>query len=214
MPPMDSLNELAFPIAADAALSAEPSEIEREVLDLFEQFRSPLLRYAISFGLTAHDGERIIQEVFLALFRHLQSGKSRSNLRGWIFRVAHNLALKQRLFESKIERQDCSRLDDCGRAARPIAQSRRTAFLGSTTAPPAGRRRCSSGSGSRVSPAACGGPPLSGNRISTRNIPGSRIDIADSITGTVDPCGREIKLCGTKMCTFRTRNCFWRRTAN
>jgi RNA polymerase sigma-70 factor (ECF subfamily) len=93
---MDSINELAFPIAADAALSAEPSEIEREVLDLFEQFRSPLLRYAISFGLTAHDGEEVIQEVFLALFRHLQSGKSRSNLRGWIFRVAHNLALKQR----------------------------------------------------------------------------------------------------------------------
>jgi RNA polymerase sigma-70 factor (ECF subfamily) len=42
------------------------------------------------------DGEEIIQEVFLALFKHLQNGKRDENLRGWVFRVAHNLALKQR----------------------------------------------------------------------------------------------------------------------
>ncbi|MGC1370926.1 MAG: sigma-70 family RNA polymerase sigma factor, partial [Candidatus Sulfotelmatobacter sp.] len=40
--------------------------------------------------------EEIIQESFLLLFQHLQRGKSRENLRGWIFRVARNLALKQR----------------------------------------------------------------------------------------------------------------------
>ena len=96
MPPMDSINELAFPIAAGTARSAQPSEIEREVMDLFEQFRNPLLRYAFSFGIPVHDAEEVVQEVFLSLFRHLQSGKSRKNLRGWIFRVAHNLALKQR----------------------------------------------------------------------------------------------------------------------
>jgi len=43
-----------------------------------------------------HYGEEVTQEVFLALLRHLQLGKSRRNLRGWIFRVAHNLALRQR----------------------------------------------------------------------------------------------------------------------
>jgi RNA polymerase sigma-70 factor (ECF subfamily) len=43
-----------------------------------------------------HDGEEIVQESFLLLFLHLQSGKSRQNLRGWVFRVARNLALKQR----------------------------------------------------------------------------------------------------------------------
>jgi RNA polymerase sigma-70 factor (ECF subfamily) len=96
MPPIDSITELAFPIATDASLSAEPSEIERDVMDMFEQFRNPLLRYALSFGLPVHDGEEIVQEVFLSLFRHLQAGKSRKNIRGWIFRVAHNLALKQR----------------------------------------------------------------------------------------------------------------------
>jgi RNA polymerase sigma-70 factor (ECF subfamily) len=96
MPPIDSLNELVFPVASDVALLTEPSEIEREVMDLFEQFRNPLLRYAFSFGIPVHDAEEIVQEVFLSLFRHLQAGKSRRNLRGWVFRVAHNLALKQR----------------------------------------------------------------------------------------------------------------------
>ena len=116
MPPADSINELPFPIAADAALPGKPSEIEREVMDLFEQFRTPLLRYAISFGLPVHDAEEVIQEVFLALFRHLQLGRSRRSLRGWIFSVAHNLALKQRYANERSGDNDGIRLDDCGRA--------------------------------------------------------------------------------------------------
>jgi len=95
MRPTDSIVELSFPTTA-AASSAKPSEIECEVMSLFEQFRNPLLRYVLSFGLSVHDAEEATQEVFLALFRHLQLGRSRKNLRGWIFRVAHNLALKQR----------------------------------------------------------------------------------------------------------------------
>jgi RNA polymerase sigma-70 factor (ECF subfamily) len=73
-----------------------PSELENEIISLFDEFRSRLLRYALSFGLSVHDGEEIIQDVFLSLYRHLQLGRSRKNLRGWLFRVVHNLALKQR----------------------------------------------------------------------------------------------------------------------
>ena len=58
--------------------------------------RDRLLRYLLALGLSAHDGEEIIQESFLLLFQHLQGGKPRQNLRGWVFRVARNLALKQR----------------------------------------------------------------------------------------------------------------------
>jgi RNA polymerase sigma-70 factor (ECF subfamily) len=94
--PIESINELSFPGAPASAHSAKPSEIEHEVMRLFDRFRDPLLRYALSFGLSLHDAEEVTQEVFLSLFRHLQMGRSRSNLRGWIFRVAHNLALKQR----------------------------------------------------------------------------------------------------------------------
>jgi len=82
-----------------------PSQIGEEVVELFEQLRSPLLRYLMTLGLNVQDGEEVIQEVFLALFQHLKKGRRGDNLRGWIFRVAHNLALKQfRSTKSKIER--------------------------------------------------------------------------------------------------------------
>jgi RNA polymerase sigma-70 factor (ECF subfamily) len=92
----------ALPLSALAREAPRvPSEIEREVIDLFEQFSNPLLRYTLGFGISVHDAEEVVQEVFLSLFRHLQLEKSRANLRGWIFRVAHNLALKQRIANRK-----------------------------------------------------------------------------------------------------------------
>lgn len=83
-------------LARDRAGSGSASPLEQEVVELFDQWRGRLLRYTLNFGVPVQDGEEIIQEVFLALFRHLQQGKPRENLRGWLFRVAHNLALKRR----------------------------------------------------------------------------------------------------------------------
>ena len=76
--------------------SVKPSPLGEEVVGLFDQLQDRLLRYLLSLGLPAAEGEEIIQETFLALFQHLQRGKPRHNLRGWVFQVAHNLALKQR----------------------------------------------------------------------------------------------------------------------
>jgi RNA polymerase sigma-70 factor (ECF subfamily) len=42
--------------------------------------------------------------VFLALFHHLRAGKPRTNLKAWVFRVGHNLALKQRIRNGKLGR--------------------------------------------------------------------------------------------------------------
>jgi RNA polymerase sigma-70 factor, ECF subfamily len=72
-------------------------DVEAEVLALFDECGAPLLRYVGAFGVSAHDTEDVVQDVFLSLFRHVQLGRPRTNLRGWLFRVAHNLALKQRL---------------------------------------------------------------------------------------------------------------------
>jgi RNA polymerase sigma-70 factor, ECF subfamily len=87
---------LSWPLAAPADALPHASSPERAVIELFEEMRSGLLRYLLALGLSLHDGEEIIQESFLLLFRHLRAGKSRQNLRGWIFRVARNLALKHR----------------------------------------------------------------------------------------------------------------------
>jgi RNA polymerase sigma-70 factor (ECF subfamily) len=90
-------------MAAMPALEFEPrgrlleqSPLEEEVVHLFDSLREPLLRYLASLGLPVADGEEIVQEVFLSLFQHLRRGGGRANLRGWLFRVAHNLGLKRR----------------------------------------------------------------------------------------------------------------------
>jgi len=89
-----TLPSLPHSVAAEEPLAGE-SAIAQEVLGLFDQFQRPLLRYARSFGLSAHDAEDVVQEVFLALYRHLLQERSRRNLPGWLFQVAHNLTLKQ-----------------------------------------------------------------------------------------------------------------------
>ena len=95
-PPADWTLERLFSRSIGAAGSARASGIEKEVTELFDDLRIPVLRYLSSFGLSADDGEEVVQEVFLSLFLHLRDYKPRSNLRGWIFRVAHNLGLKRR----------------------------------------------------------------------------------------------------------------------
>jgi RNA polymerase sigma-70 factor (ECF subfamily) len=73
------------------------------VIDLFDQTQSRLSNYVTAFGLPLHDAEDIVQETFLSLFYHLKLGRPRWNLNGWIFRVAHNLALKRRVANRAVE---------------------------------------------------------------------------------------------------------------
>jgi RNA polymerase sigma-70 factor (ECF subfamily) len=93
IPPDGILAARYLPSAVSAERSAPYVE---ETISLFVSMRRPLLRYLLTFGINAHDGEEIVQECFLALFKHLAGGKSRANLPGWMFRVCHNLALKHR----------------------------------------------------------------------------------------------------------------------
>jgi RNA polymerase sigma-70 factor, ECF subfamily len=98
---LSSCENASFAVLSRVRGSAKASRIENQVMELFEEFRNPLLRYSLSLGLSIHDAEEVIQEVFLALFKHLRSGRSRKNLRGWLFCVTHNLGLKQRLANQK-----------------------------------------------------------------------------------------------------------------
>lgn len=88
---------ISLPVVTTAATGSRPSKLEEEVVAMFERHRSPLLRYLLSLRIAAPDAEEIVQEVFLSLFQHLRRGKSRANLQGWVFKVAHNLALKNRI---------------------------------------------------------------------------------------------------------------------
>jgi len=90
--------------AEEAGISPQPTPLEEEVVALFDQMQDRLLRYLLSTGVPIHDGEEIVQEVFLALFQHLQRGKSRRNLRAWVFQVAHNLSVKRYLADRRDRR--------------------------------------------------------------------------------------------------------------
>ena len=106
----DLPNEFAlatYPLAKPATEQERGvSHLQEEVTALFGQWRSHLLRYLLAFGSPPCDAEEIVQEVFLALFRHLEAGKPRTNLRAWIFKVAHNLALKHRYSSTQAHEQN------------------------------------------------------------------------------------------------------------
>ena len=95
-PPQNPPFDLTIARAIGAVIPGRSESTECETIGLFDEYRDRLLRYVVSIGLSVHDGEDVVQEVFLSLFRHLKMGRSRDNLRGWVFRVAHNLALKKR----------------------------------------------------------------------------------------------------------------------
>jgi RNA polymerase sigma-70 factor (ECF subfamily) len=91
-----STNALSLVASLDAESRASLPGIDEEVLGLFDQYGPRLLRYVASFRLGLEESEDVLQDAFLSLFRHLHGGRSRTNLRAWLFQVAHNLALKRR----------------------------------------------------------------------------------------------------------------------
>lgn len=138
-------------LAATAARCEDtgPDPLAVEVVTLFDQFRDPILRYVSGFGLPIEDGEEILQEVFLALFQHLSRGRRGDNLRGWLFRVAHNLALKRRSRtrrdqESSLEAGDDELVTDpCPNPEDEMAMSQaRQRLLSVVRALPAQDRQC------------------------------------------------------------------------
>lgn len=90
--------DLVLPLSSRDAAShgsgGARTPIEEQLLALFDELREPLLRYLLSLRLAPQRSEEILQDTFLKLFEHLQSSRSDSNIRGWLFRVAHNLALQ------------------------------------------------------------------------------------------------------------------------
>jgi len=85
----------------------DPKQEARQTTSaMFRELRDPLSRYLIYAGTPGADVEEIVQETFLKLYRHLAAGGSRTNLRGWVFRVAHNLASNERKRKRRTEPQD------------------------------------------------------------------------------------------------------------
>ena len=83
-------------MSGDAANPALPlsrlSTGANEATNLYRELRKPLLRYLVCLGLSGDEAQDVVQDAFLLLHRHLTAGGSQENIRGWLFRVAHNQA--------------------------------------------------------------------------------------------------------------------------
>jgi RNA polymerase sigma-70 factor (ECF subfamily) len=80
-------------VCVTAGASDTVNKLERQIADLYDTLRVPVFRYLVSLGVAIGEADEILQETFLRAYRHLQGGKDNPNLRAWVFRVAHNLAI-------------------------------------------------------------------------------------------------------------------------
>jgi RNA polymerase sigma factor (sigma-70 family) len=79
-------------IAPWGAAEVTPIPAAQSLGEIFMELREPVWRYLLALGLAASEAEEVVQETFLRLCQHLASNGKQANLRGWVFRVAHNLA--------------------------------------------------------------------------------------------------------------------------
>ncbi|MFL6414753.1 MAG: RNA polymerase sigma factor [Bryobacteraceae bacterium] len=76
-------------------LRLDTLSLEKKVTAYFEQWRDPVNRYVVAAFGDPEEAEEITQEAFLQLYRQLHSGQSITNVRAWVFRTAHNLAVNR-----------------------------------------------------------------------------------------------------------------------
>ena len=81
---------LALPLSGFATDSCEATTLYREL-------RKPLLRYLVCLGLSTDEAQDVVQDAFLSLHKHLASGGVQTNIRSWLYRVAHNGARNRQL---------------------------------------------------------------------------------------------------------------------
>jgi RNA polymerase sigma-70 factor (ECF subfamily) len=75
------------------------------VAQLFHELWKPLRRYLLTLGLRPQEADEVAQETFLRLHQHLEKSRGDTTLRGWVFRVAHNLGHNQRIRGKRNEGQ-------------------------------------------------------------------------------------------------------------
>jgi RNA polymerase sigma-70 factor (ECF subfamily) len=77
-------------------LMTDAKTLEEQVTEAFELLRMPLYHYLMAVYGNPAEAEELAQEAFLRLYSSLRDGQTIRNVRFWIFRVAHNLALDRR----------------------------------------------------------------------------------------------------------------------
>ena len=89
---MEQGNLLALPRTAWEAKYLEDTSLRRLVLEYYDREHVAIRRYLSFLSVDPEVAREIVQESFLKLHEHLLANGDRTNLRAWLYRVAHNLA--------------------------------------------------------------------------------------------------------------------------
>ncbi len=89
--------------------------LEQDLIRLFKQWRTPIYEYlVIVFGNPA-EAEEVVQEAFLQLYAALRRGQTIHHAKGWLFRVAHNLAVNRLKHDKFFDPLDAATFEElCG----------------------------------------------------------------------------------------------------
>ncbi len=90
--PVESANILALPRTTWEADLLEDTSLRRLVLEHYDREHASLRRYLSFLRVDPETSQEVVQESFLKLHEHLTAGGDCTNLRAWLYRVAHNLA--------------------------------------------------------------------------------------------------------------------------
>jgi RNA polymerase sigma-70 factor, ECF subfamily len=81
--------------ASSREIASGDAELERLVTQFFEELGRPVFRYVRGYVRDATVARDLTQEVFVRLCTELSAGRSVTDVRAWLFRVAHNLAIDE-----------------------------------------------------------------------------------------------------------------------
>ncbi|HXJ39610.1 MAG TPA: sigma-70 family RNA polymerase sigma factor [Bryobacteraceae bacterium] len=68
--------------------------VQERVEQIYEAERENIYSYLLYFGLPAARAQELAQDSFLKLYLKMEKGDPIENPRAWLYRVAHNLALR------------------------------------------------------------------------------------------------------------------------
>lgn len=78
-------------------------DARQRVTEAYMDSREEVYRYLLTFGLPPAHAQDAAQEVYLRMFSTLKQGEDILNPRAWAFRVAHNIGLKAKMRERRME---------------------------------------------------------------------------------------------------------------
>ncbi len=63
---------------------------EQEFIKLYKQWYNPIHRYIQSRGLSPEISEELTQDVFMAVWKYLDTLNTQYNVKNWLYTIAHN----------------------------------------------------------------------------------------------------------------------------